>query len=348
MISAACSMKEAFRSIASYSTVYSGMTAVGRKLVRKDGALIFYGHRVADDNEGYLRGLPPAYFEEQLAYLTRHYEIISLTRLLDCYEQHWPVPHRSAVITFDDGFRDNLVNALPLLERYNAPATIFVATGCISSGELPWSQRLGFLFQTTKKMSVELPVSGGGRFDLTTRAARAAAYRTAKEPLKSSARAERERQLATFSELLEVEAPRDRMLSWDDLAAMQSRGVELGAHTYSHPLLARIPQDEAIWEMERSRDDLSEHFGITRPPFCFPAGSQTAELFDTAERLGFRSAFQPDSPHRINNLETTHPFSLARVGLPEAPAVFLEAEIDGPLHSVRTLLRGVCSRRTNS
>jgi peptidoglycan/xylan/chitin deacetylase (PgdA/CDA1 family) len=341
-------MKEAFRSIASYVAVYSGMTALGRTVVRKDGALIFYGHRVADDNEGYLRGLPPAYLEEQLAYLTRHYELISLSRLLECYEQQRPVPHRSAVITFDDGFRDNLLQALPLLERYQVPTTIFVATGCISSGELPWSQRLGFLFQTTKKTSVELPASGGGRFDLTNGAGRAAAYRTAKEPLKSSPRAKRERQLETFSELLEVEAPRDRMLSWDDLAGMQSRGVELGAHTYSHPLLARIPQDEAIWEMEKSRDDLRKHLGVERPPFCFPAGSQNADLFNTAQRLGFRSAFQPDSPHRINNLQTTHPFSLARVGLPEAPAVLLEAEIDGPLHPVRTLCRSKASSRSNS
>lgn len=73
--------------------------------------------------------------------------------------------------------------------------------------------------------------------------------------------------------------------------------------------------------------------------FCFPAGSHNAELMAMVPRLGFRSVFQPSPRHRVNNLQTADPFSLGRMGLPNAPAVFLEAEVDGPLHPVRRVLR---------
>lgn len=54
-----------------------------------------------------------------------------------------------------------------------------------------------------------------------------------------------------------------------------------------------------------------------------------------ARALGFRSAFQPNPPHRVNTLENSHPFALGRMGLPNAPAVCLVAELDGPLPALR-------------
>ena len=148
----------------------------------------------------------------------------------------------------------------------------------------------------------------------------------------------REQFLDELSDKLGVEAPLNRMLSWDDAHELQERGIELGAHTYSHSLLANLPIDEARWEMERSRDDLRERLGIQRPPFCFPAGSVTPALIDLARKLGFRSAFQPDRHRRPNTLENADPFSLRRVGLPNGPAVELEAELDGPLNAMRRIV----------
>lgn len=330
-------LKEAARTVVSRAIVSGGVSAAGRKLFPKNGAVIVYGHRVADDNEGYLAGLNPEWLDQQLGYLTRHYEIFELAKLVECFEQGRPVPQNSAVLTFDDGFRDNLTNALPLLQRYGVSATVFVVTGCITSGELPWSQRLGYVFQNTSRPSVELPGMKGD-FDLQSDRGRLAAYRVAKEPLKRMSRAERENNLKGLVEALEVDAPRDRMLSWSDLEDLKNQGIEIGAHTYSHPLLASISIKEARWEMERSREDLRDRLGVERPSFCFPAGSCNAELMALARTLGFRSAFQPNGRHRVNNLETADAFSLCRVGFPEAPATLLEAELDGPFNFIRRAL----------
>ncbi len=336
-------MKEILRILITRAVVHSGLTTLGRRLFPKRGAVIFYGHRVAADDEGYLEGLRPEWLDDQLAYLTRHYEIIRLSDLLRCFEERRPVPERAAVLTFDDGFRDNLTRALPVLQRHGVTATVFVVTGCAANGALPWPQRLGWLFQRTPRPELVIRLEETGlpplELPLNTTAARRRACLKVKEFLTRQPRAVRESWLARLSRELEVEPPRDRMLSWKDLRELQVAGWELGAHTVSHPWLARIPFEEARWEMERCRADLREHLGIEHPPFCFPAGSFTPELMRLAKSLGFRSAFQPNPPHRVNTLENSHPFALGRLGLPNAPAVYLEAELDGPLPVVRRLWR---------
>ena len=249
------------------------------------------------------------------------------------------MPHNSVVLTFDDGFRDNLVHALPVLERHRAPATVFLVTDSLTTGELPWSQRLGYLFQHTSCRSAVLDLAGGSELDLASPASRMRAYRAVKEVVKPMPRERREKVLQAISTKLEVVAPRDRMLSWEDARALQSAGWELGAHTVSHPWLAQIPRAEALEEMERSRDELKERLGIERPSFAFPAGSYDDELIAAARGMGFRSLFVRGGGRRVNSLSTTHPHGLVRVGLPNAPAYVLEAELDGPLHAVRSIYR---------
>lgn len=342
-------MKEAIRSLASRAAVSTGLTAAGRALFPKRGAVILYGHRLAGDCEGYLQGLRPDWLDAQIAYLARHYETIPLSRLLACYEERRVVPGRSIVLTFDDGFRDNLTEGLPILRRHGVTATVFVVTGCISSGELPWPQRLGFMFQRSELQSFtfqpDMPGASPRHVALDSAAGRHAAYLAVKEYLKPLGREQREAWLARLQRELGVEPPRDRMLSWSDLRELRAAGWEIGAHTFSHPWLARIPCAEAREEMERCREELWEHLGIERPSFCFPAGSCSEELRVLARELGFRSAFQPNPPRRVNTLAGSDPFSLGRMGLPNAPRMVLEAELDGPFHTLRRLYRRPVSGR---
>lgn len=332
-------VKEAARGVLSHLVRASGWCALQRRFRPINGALIFYGHRVADDDEGFLPGLRPTWLDAQLGYLTRHYEVIPLATLLQCFEQCKPVPARSAVITFDDGFRDNLTHGLAILQRHRVPATIFLVTGCVSQGQLPWPQRLGFVLQRTTQRRLLVRRAGSVcEVSLDGKGGRRRAYLTVKRHLGSLPRAARETALAELAVQAGVDPPRDRMLSWEDARAMRACGVEFGAHTYSHPWLSKLPWEEAKEEIERSRLDLKEKLGIERPPFCFPAGKYTPALQDLLPQLGLRSAFQPNPRHRVNSLHTATAYTLARVGLPNAPAVQLEAEIDGPLPALRRLL----------
>jgi peptidoglycan/xylan/chitin deacetylase (PgdA/CDA1 family) len=243
------------------------------------------------------------------------------------------------VLTFDDGFRDNLIHGLPLLERYGVPATVFVVTRCITTGELPWPQRLGCLFQNTDREHLSASGEDSGSVILKTASDRRRACMEVKERLARLPRSHRDKEIDRLAEALGVTPPMDRMLSWADLEEMQGRGVEIGAHTYSHPHLARMTLDEARSEMQRSMDDLRERLGIERPFFCFPAGSVSSGLVDLAREIGFRGCFRSSRGRRYNHLGTSDRFGLSRLGLPNNPGYVLEAEIDGPFHHLRSLYR---------
>jgi len=330
-------VKELIRSLAYRSAVYGGLTRIGRRLGDRSGAFILYGHRVSDDDEGFMQGLAPAWLDQQLAYLTSHYEVISLRNLVDCLSRKSPVPERSVVLTFDDGFRDNYTNAFPLLQKYRVPATIFAVTGAVSDGDLPWSQRLGYLFQNTSAGTFCHALTEGKELSLDTTIDRKLAYQRVKPAISVMPRLEREAVIAEIGRKLDVCAPKDRIMTWEQAREMHASGVEIGAHTVSHPLLAELPLAEAIREIKTSREDLERELGIEEPSFCFPAGSMNAELLALIPQLGFYCTFLPGQGIRLNSTDTVGPYSLARVGLPNAPAAYLEAELDGPFHVLRHL-----------
>jgi peptidoglycan/xylan/chitin deacetylase (PgdA/CDA1 family) len=145
-------------------------------------------------------------------------------------------------------------------------------------------------------------------------------------------RTEREDLLAGLERDTGVDPPRDRMLSWSDLREMRCQGWEVGAHTYSHPCLALINEQEARWEMQRSRDDLHSYLGMQNAAFCFPNGSYNQGLVTIVKELGFRSAFQKYKGLAINHLDGTHQFGLARMALPNASGRSLEVRLDSPLN----------------
>ena len=92
------------------------------------GVVILMYHSIAENNEFFT--VSPKEFEKQMAYLKNHnFNVVKLTDLPGLFKK--PILRKSLVITFDDGYEDNYLNARPILEKYNLPATIFVSSACI-------------------------------------------------------------------------------------------------------------------------------------------------------------------------------------------------------------------------
>jgi peptidoglycan/xylan/chitin deacetylase (PgdA/CDA1 family) len=173
--------------------------------------------------------------------------------------------------------------------------------------------------------------------DLSTPEARVAAYSKAKQPIREMGREARDRTIAKIAAELRVEPPRDRMLTWGHARELQAAGFEIGAHTYSHPLLAKIPLEEARWEMASSMQDLRDQLGLGDRHFVFlPA----AKLPNSGAwwQYGISKCFYVQSRIRQNSLGTVDQYSLSRLGMPNAPSVNLEAEMDGPFFAMRKML----------
>ena len=123
---------------------------------RSQVKIIMY-HRVGANNEIWsVDAVDSSDFEKQIRYLIKTHKIISLEELTKILIEKKSLQKRTAVITFDDGYKDNYINAYPILKKYNIPATIFLTTGHINSDKFFWWDRLGYILLNTKLKKINL------------------------------------------------------------------------------------------------------------------------------------------------------------------------------------------------
>jgi peptidoglycan/xylan/chitin deacetylase (PgdA/CDA1 family) len=99
--------------------------------------LIICYHCIRDEGNPHLRPAKIADFEKQMQYLSKVYNPISLEKMAQHIQNGTSLPSKAIAVTFDDGYQDNYENAYPILKKYNIPATFFLTTGFIGTGEIP-------------------------------------------------------------------------------------------------------------------------------------------------------------------------------------------------------------------
>jgi peptidoglycan/xylan/chitin deacetylase (PgdA/CDA1 family) len=271
-------------------------------------------HRVNDDGDPFFPSVPTQAFEREIAYIARTYQVLTVEELADRM-QHRDLPRHALAITFDDGYRDNLTHAAPILARYRVPATIFLATGFIGTAEVPWFDRLAMAFKCTKATSVVAP--WGETLDLSDRAARVLAMERTLASLKCLPDDKRRRMLDSALKALGVtdrKCFKNLMLDWDDVHALTSSGFAVGAHTVNHPILSRISLERAWKEILGSRAMIEAACG--RPPraFAYPSG-KAEDYTEAVKKLVREAGFACAVTTRFGvNTWRTCPFELRRGG----------------------------------
>ncbi len=138
-------------------------------------------HRVNDEGDPFMPSQPTAIFAARMAHIARHYRVLAVEELATRL-QEGRVPRNALAITFDDGYRDNLTHAAPILKRLGLPATIFLVTGHIDTPHALWFDRLAMAFKTATARRLEL--GDGHRLSLGTVVERLAALDVALDHLK--------------------------------------------------------------------------------------------------------------------------------------------------------------------
>ena len=95
-------------------------------------------------------------FNQQMRYLSKNYNVISLDHLVDSLKNNSPLPKKGVVITFDDGWRDNYSFALPILKKYNLPATIFLTSGYIGTNKTFWPEQVMSILRSEGNLKEKL------------------------------------------------------------------------------------------------------------------------------------------------------------------------------------------------
>lgn len=220
--------------------------------------------------------LEVAAFRRQIAWVAAHHRVLpleeALARLAD-----GTLPERSLAVTFDDGYRSNLVLGLPILEEFRVPATVFLVTDLVGTGDVPWADRLYLALARTKASSATSAALALAEAPLSSDADRARAYETAVRAAKALPRVAKDAALARLFADLGQDGSFDpgdfRMLSWDDVAALSRSGlVTVASHTRTHQILSRCTDAEVRAEVGPAHEELSRRVGRAPRVMAYPVG----------------------------------------------------------------------------
>jgi peptidoglycan/xylan/chitin deacetylase (PgdA/CDA1 family) len=241
------------------------------RCLHRSGARILLYHRFPA-----LRG---AQTGEQMAHLRRYYRPRSLTQLGRRLEERLEPEPWTVVVTTDDGYRDFYETAYPILTKYRIPAILFVTTGYLDRECWLWVDRVVYCVRTCRRREFELSVAGGAPLRLPGGAERAdVVAQLVKEHLKTLDLASREAKLVELEEATQVKPPHlvpaeFEPCSWDEIREMARGGIEIGAHTVTHPILSTIDEPARLqFEVLESKRRIEQELQLPVRHFAYPNG----------------------------------------------------------------------------
>ena len=280
-------------------------------------ALVLCYHRINEACADPRLCVTPSRFAEHLEVLRQYARPIRLQQLSQALLEE-SLPDRSVVLTFDDGYADNLYNAKPLLAHYDIPATVFVITGYIGHQREFWWDELDGLFLRPGSLPETLNLSvnydtyhwqldeAGDCSEETSRRQRRwrpgeesrssyhSLYKALWKLLRSLAEGERQRalqDLRRWAVTKEVVRSSYRPLSSEEVVALDQGGlVEIGAHTVTHPALRKLPPDLQQDEILGSKTRLEEILNRPVTSFSYPYGNLSVQTADIVRETGFSCA----------------------------------------------------------
>ena len=256
----------------------AGVTTLCRRKNRGKIRILMYHGVVPAEMEPFCwTQLPVRRFERQLKYLKRNHSILKLSEVLDKIQKGLPLPENTAVITFDDGYRNNATVAYPLLKRLGIPATVFLATGCITDRALCWPDRLYLGLRDTVQENIDLREFGLKRYSLRTLKGKGAAQEDIVEYLKSMPWDKKEKILKDILGRLKVGPDREGtpfdLLTWEEIQSLNAEGlIEFGAHTVTHNILSQMGEKDAEREIIDSCGMIEKQLGMKCLWFAYPNG----------------------------------------------------------------------------
>jgi peptidoglycan/xylan/chitin deacetylase (PgdA/CDA1 family) len=307
------------------------LASVGHRLPgRRPRAVVLVYHRVGERSlDPWRLKIDPQTFAGQMETLASDWSPLSLAELVEGFRRR-RLPERAVAVTFDDGYADNLDVAAPILLEYTIPATLFVATGLIDSGGPLWWDELALLLLEPERLPSTLALSSGNgdRWrippvdDEKERSAASTLPPWDAEPgtrlhafyevwlaLRGFDAPRREAALDEIADWSDAPRPSGRvLLTWEQLREFAALpGLELGAHTLTHPVLPSCSLEGARAEIIGSADRLRAETGMEIEQFAYPFGECSTSVARLVADLGFHAAYTTDgsaiswrsSPHAL-------------------------------------------------
>jgi glycosyltransferase involved in cell wall biosynthesis/peptidoglycan/xylan/chitin deacetylase (PgdA/CDA1 family) len=282
-------------------------------------ALILAYHRVAEikpDPWGLC--VTPDHFAEHLEILQKHYRPMQLGQFAKGLD-NGKFPRRTVMLTFDDGYADNLYNAKPLLESYNIPATFFLTTGYINSErEFWWDELERILLQPgTLPETLHLDINGntyqldlgkdayysrddfqrhrfwtvGAGGDPSSRHVHYRSLHQVLQPLSEDIKQKVLQELFAWSGVERMSRPTHRCLTAEEVTLLaENKLIDVGSHTVTHSVLTSCSDISQMDEINQSKAFLEKVLNFPVAGISYPHGLYTAEIISIVRDAGYEYA----------------------------------------------------------
>jgi peptidoglycan/xylan/chitin deacetylase (PgdA/CDA1 family) len=249
--------------------------------------------------------------------LLRRFRVLSLDELTDQLPTSPKRSKRTAVITFDDGYANNLL-AAEVLDRAHLPWSVFITTGAVGREQTIWTVALSLLLLHGQAERLEVL---NRVWPLNTRTERETAFQEIRYPLKSMSSELRQRTMNCIQQQfpggetqhLLSKFPSLQLLSWQEVRQLASGGVGIGSHGVTHEIHHEAqPESVRLFELSESKSELERQLGHSCNVFAFPNGnfvaSSASEILDAGYKLALttqRGTFKPNvHQHMVPRLWT--------------------------------------------
>lgn len=209
-------------------------------------------------------------FSEVLSWVARWFQVMPLDEALSrlCTAT---LPARAAAITFDDGYADNATHALPILRHHGMAATFFIATSFLDGGRM-WNDSVIEAVRAFRGKVLDLREVGLGLYCLESYDQRRIAIEALLGQIKYLGQHERQAAVAQLVDAVGGVLPDDLMMRSEQVLALRNAGMQVGAHTCSHPILEKIPDSQALSEITDGKSALESLLGERVSLFAYPNG----------------------------------------------------------------------------
>jgi len=300
-----------------------GLTPLLERIPRRPGILVINYHRIGDAlDDPYDPGVFEATAEEfdaQMASLKKSYALTELAEVQELAEKPERLRHALALVTFDDGYRDNYEVAFPILRAHGIRAAFFLATAFVGARRLPWWDQVGYMVRRTEERVLRVRHPREVSIDL--------AETTVPEAIETLLRLYKRPETTDPARLIsEVEeacrvtrpvaSPEQLFMTWDDARGLLAGGMDIGSHTHSHEIMSRLSREQQLEECRVSREILRRNLSRDVDALAVPVGSRCSFSAMTEECLresGYRTAFSYYGG--VNTARSLRPLDVTRVSV---------------------------------
>ena len=265
------------------------------KLMHGCCAILLY-HRVEDlETDPQLLAVSRENFDKQIAYLSENYNLLTIEQFENILINKKRFPKKSVLITFDDGYADNYLNAMSILEKHKVQALFYITTNTLNTTSEYWwdaVERIILLSNTPNQLFFEL---NEVKYDLTNFNGheRQAFYKIMLAELKQLKPLKRDETIAKLAQIFNMPEARKthRAMTFEELKKMnQSQSAIIGAHTHMHSPLSILTKQEQYDEVKLSKDILEQLLQKKITHFSYPFGTRSdfnKESLEVVAELGF-------------------------------------------------------------